>query len=90
LEDSIESVFLLHIIDASDPFIQERINVVDEILDDIGAKQHRVLVFNKIDLIDESRLKELKETYKNYDSVFISIIDEIGLEDLKDRIINLI
>ena len=90
LEDSIESDFLLHIIDASDPFIQERINVVDEILDDIGAKQHRVLVFNKIDLIDESRLKELKETYKNYDSVFISIIDEIGLEDLKDRIINLI
>ena len=90
LEDSIESVFLLHIIDASDPFIQERIKVVDEILDDIGAKQHRVLVFNKIDLIDESRLKELKETYKNYDSVFISIIDEIGLEDLKDRIINLI
>ena len=90
LEDSIESDFLLHIIDASDPFIQERINVVDEILDDIGAKQHRVLVFNKIDLIDESRLKELKETYKNYDSVFISIVDEIGLEDLKDRIINLI
>lgn len=90
LEDSIESVFLLHIIDASDPFIQERIKVVDEILDDIGAKQHRVLVFNKIDLIDESRLKELKETYKNYDSVFISIVDEIGLEDLKDRIINLI
>lgn len=90
LEDSIESDFLLHIIDASDPFIQERINVVDEILDDIGAKQHRVLVFNKIDLIDESRLKELKETYKNYDSVFISIIDEIGLEELKDRIASLI
>jgi len=35
LEDSIESKFLFHIIDASDPFVQERINVVNEILDDI-------------------------------------------------------
>ena len=35
LEDSIESKFLLHIIDASDPFVSERINVVNEILDDI-------------------------------------------------------
>lgn len=90
LEDSIESDFLLHIIDASDPFIQERINVVDEILDDIGANQHRVLVFNKIDLIDESRLKELKETYRHEDSIFISIVEEIGLEELKDKITSLI
>jgi GTP-binding protein HflX len=35
LEDSIESQLLLHIIDASDPFVQERINVVDEILKEI-------------------------------------------------------
>ena len=35
LEDSIECDFLLHVIDASDVFIQERINVVNEILDDI-------------------------------------------------------
>jgi len=35
LEDSIESDLLLHVIDASDPFIQERIDVVNEILDKI-------------------------------------------------------
>jgi GTP-binding protein HflX len=35
LEDSIESKFLLHVIDASDTFVQERIRVVNEILDDI-------------------------------------------------------
>jgi len=35
LEDSIEADLLLHVIDASDPFIQERIDVVNEILDKI-------------------------------------------------------
>ncbi|MCK9466821.1 MAG: GTPase HflX [Candidatus Absconditabacterales bacterium] len=90
LEDSVESDFLLHIIDASDPFIQERINVVNEILDDIGAKQHRVLVFNKIDLINENKLSEIKKIYIKEDCVFISVRDEIGLENLKNKIISLI
>ena len=35
LEDSIESDLLLHVVDASDKFVQERINVVNKILDDI-------------------------------------------------------
>lgn len=90
LEDSIESKFLLHVIDASDPFIQERINVVNEILDDIWAKQHRVMVFNKIDLIDQNKLSEIKETYKDEDCIFISVHNEIGLENLKDKIVSLI
>ena len=84
LEDSIESKFLLHVIDASDPFIQERINVVNEILDDIWAKQKRIMVFNKIDLIDEDKIEELKTKYtKNNDILFISVHDELWLEELK-------
>jgi GTP-binding protein HflX len=35
LEDSIESKILLHIVDASDPKIYEKINIVDEILENI-------------------------------------------------------
>jgi GTP-binding protein HflX len=35
LEDSIEADVLFHVIDASDPFVQERIDVVNKILDDI-------------------------------------------------------
>jgi len=83
LEDSIESKFLLHIIDSSDPFVQERINVVNEILDDIWANQPRIMVFNKIDLIDQDKLNELKNTYKDQNTIFISVRDEIWLEDLK-------
>lgn len=35
LEDSIESDLLLHVIDASDPFVHERIEVVHQVLKDI-------------------------------------------------------
>ena len=35
LEDSIESDFLLHVIDVSDPFVDERIEVVHKVLSDI-------------------------------------------------------
>ena len=90
LEDSIESKFLLHIIDSSDPFVSERINVVNEILDDIWANQPRVMVFNKIDLIDKDRLNELKNTYKNQNPIFISVRDEVWLEDLKNQIAKMI
>ncbi len=88
LEDSIESKFLLHIIDASDPFVQERINVVNEILDDIWANQPRLMVFNKIDLIDDKKLNEIKQNYKEFNPVFISIHKEVWIENLKEKITN--
>jgi len=77
LEDSIEADFLLHVIDASDPFIQERIDIVNHILDEIGAKQKRILLFNKIDLLPPDKLKELKKTYGTKDKVRISIKNAI-------------
>lgn len=90
LEDSIESKFLLHIIDASDPFVQERINVVNEVLDDIWAKQKKIMVFNKIDLLADKELSDIKEKYADENSIFISIHKEIGLEDLKNKIATMI
>ncbi|MDR0607383.1 MAG: hypothetical protein LBG52_03335 [Candidatus Peribacteria bacterium] len=35
LEDSIESDLLLHVIDAADPYVEERVQVVHHILHDI-------------------------------------------------------
>lgn len=86
LEDSIESDLLLHVIDASDPFIQERINVVNEILDGIWAKQKRIMIFNKIDLVTPTKLKELKKTFSDPNNVWISIKKWIGLNNVKSTI----
>jgi len=86
LEDSIESDLLLHVIDSSDPFVWERISVVHDVLSDIWANQKRILVFNKIDLIDEEKIAELKELFPDEDKVFISVKWNIWLEELKNLI----
>lgn len=88
LEDSIESDLLLHVIDASDPFIDERIEVVNHILDEIWAKQKRIMVFNKIDLLDKTQLAELKKHFPEKGNVRVSVKDGTNLEDIKTAIIN--
>ncbi len=60
LEDSIESDLLLHVVDAGDPKVYEKIGIVTRTLDAIGAKQKRLLVFNKTDACSPERLMELK------------------------------
>jgi 50S ribosomal subunit-associated GTPase HflX len=74
---------LLHVIDASDPFVGERISVVHDVLSDIWANQKRILVFNKTDLIDEEKLAELKKLFPNEDKAFISVKNNIWLDELK-------
>ena len=87
LEDSIESDLLLHVIDASDPFIDERISIVNNILDEIWAKQKRIMVFNKIDLLDKIQLAELKKHFPEKGNVRVSVKDAVNLEDIKKAII---
>ena len=88
LEDSIESNLLLHVIDAWDPKIEIKIKVVDEILENIWARQKKIYVFNKIDWITEERLKELKESFEELNPIFISAYKKINLEGLKERIVS--
>lgn len=74
LEDSIESDLLLHVVDVSDPFLYEKMDVVNSILDEIGAKQKRILVFNKVDLISKDQYDDLKEKFPSKDIVRISVV----------------
>jgi len=87
LEDSIESDILLQVIDASDPFVHERIAVVNEILDQIGAKQARFMVFNKIDLISEAQLAQLQKEFPDPQNQRISVYDQRNIEELKHFIV---
>jgi len=122
LEDSIESDILLHVVDASDPKIETKIKVVDDILEKIWATQKRIYVFNKIDQINENTVgvnlcvhpnnecvhpnneqnqtdNEEQKKYSNYleylkdkfdylNPVFISAYKKIGLDELKERIVD--
>nr|MDD3720329.1 GTPase HflX [Candidatus Gracilibacteria bacterium] len=87
LEDSIESDLLLHVVDTSDPKIDEKIQVVENILTSINANQSRLYIFNKIDLLTPEQLKDIKKRFKTYKPIFISSFKKIGLEELKKEII---
>ena len=54
LEEALEASLLLHVIDASDPGFERQLEVTDEVLEEIGAKDvPRIRVFNKIDHVGD-------------------------------------
>ncbi len=89
LMESIHADVLLHVIDASDPEIEIKMKVVDDILNELGRDTgDMVYVFNKIDVLsDETRL-ELEKNYKHLSPIFISVKNEVGIEEIKTRIKN--
>lgn len=87
LEDSIESDLLLHVVDASDPKIDEKIQVVDDILRQIGANQKKIYVFNKMDMVDEKRKETLELRFQDIEKVFVSTYQKEGIEELKNYIL---
>ena len=87
LEDSIESDLLFHVVDASDPKIQDKIEVVDTILENIGATQKKIYIFNKCDQIDAMKMHELEIQYEYLNPIFVSAYSKMWFEDLKQLIV---
>ena len=76
---------VLEVVDASDSNWEKKRDAVNEILDQIGAKDiRRVLVFNKCDLLDLDGLSSLRIYHS--DAVFVSAEEETGLAALLHRI----
>lgn len=86
LMESLEAKLLLHVVDASDPKVLEKIEVVEGILDSLGARQERVLVLNKVDLVDEERLEEVKKEIEKYFEKKSESDDEDDREDKQNDI----
>lgn len=90
LLESIHADIVIHLIDASDPEIFEKIIVVEDILDSLGIEQKRLLyVFNKIDKISKEELYSLRSQYKKESSVFISVKEGVGIEEILQKIAEL-
>ena len=85
LEETAEADLLLHVIDASHPMWEEQRVVVEQVLQELGVGDRpRLLVFNKVDLLDEPALLTLQERIGRLvrDAVFVSAMHEGGLEPL--------
>ncbi|MFZ2205901.1 MAG: GTPase HflX [Microgenomates group bacterium] len=90
LLDVIHADLILHVVDVSDELRNRKINVVDEILSEIGASSiPQILLFTKSDLLPEDQwgeFEKIKEEYKGKKVLFISSHEEINIEALKNRI----
>jgi GTP-binding protein HflX len=87
LSEARDADLLLHVVDASDPEREDRIADVDAVLREIGAGDlPQVLVFNKIDRIEDavSRLDwiDAGETPR----AWVSAVTRVGLEGLETAI----
>ena len=83
LEEAGEADLLLHVIDASHPSWEEQKEVVDEVLADLGLREHpSVLVFNKIDRLTHGEEEALRERSLGR-ALFVSTVEEGGLDPLR-------
>ncbi len=90
LMESVHADILLHVIDISDPNMNEKIAVVQRILKELQVHAKKtVFVFNKIDAFigdGEKILHEVKEKYSQFFPQFISVTTDYGIEKLKNKV----
>ncbi|HPO56012.1 MAG TPA: GTPase HflX [Ignavibacteriaceae bacterium] len=81
-----ESDILLHIIDISNDYYEDHIEVVNSTLKDLEcAKKQVIKIFNKIDLVQD--INKIQYLYNKYpDSLIISAFKGINISSLRDKI----
>jgi GTP-binding protein HflX len=85
LQETAEASLLLHVIDASDPNHREKAEIVQQVLEEIGAdKVPRIEIFNKIDRLKEQPCLEHQKSQKK--AVWVSATSGAGMELLLETI----
>ena len=87
LEEVVQAHLLLHVIDASNPAVDEQVEAVQETIRELGVSGKPVIhVLNKMDLLDNGRL--MLQSFRNRLSDVVAISAETGdgLEELTGKI----
>lgn len=83
LEETAQADLILHVLDVSEPDIQERMKITQELLQDLGcADIPQVCVLNKADLLDENISQK-----SDFNTVFMSAKQGEGLDNLMKAIL---
>lgn len=86
LQETREADLLLHVIDASDPFHQQREHDVEDVLESVDAVGIPVVrVFNKIDLVERPVSTQLNADGQ-VERIDVSALHSLGLDELKEAI----
>ena len=90
LEEARNTDLLLHVADISSTVIHNQIEAVNSVLKELGCdKNPTIMVFNKVDAVkEEAIIPLLRSRYK--DCVMISAKTHQGIEDLKQKILEIL
>lgn len=87
LDETVDADLLLHVIDVSDPHVEEKIREVEEVLAQLPVGHiPKIYVFNKVDKAKRFSASKFKKTYKLYKPVFVSAYTQAGIPELKELI----
>lgn len=95
LEEARQARLLLHVVDASNPFVVEHIKAVNQVLDELNClEKPTILVLNKIDKLDdpleaEQRVAQAIERRPER-VVSISVHRQQGLDHLAEAVISIL
>ena len=78
LEEAKDADLILHVIDASNPYYKEQVEVVENVLEELKINCEVIKVYNKEDKFDGE---------KENDGIYISAKQNIGIDELKQEII---
>jgi GTP-binding protein HflX len=88
LDEALEASHLLHVVDAADPSWESQLEVTQDVLAEIGAREvPSTLVMNKIDLLAPEDLQRLRVRLP--DAWFVSAKDRADVALVRSRIIEL-
>jgi GTP-binding protein HflX len=84
LEEVVVADFLIHLLDASNPNVDQHYATTMSVLEELGAtEQPAITVFNKIDALDAPTLARLRAQHP--EALFISVHTGAGLDTLLRR-----
>ena len=90
LEETRQARLLLHVVDSSDPFAEERIKAVNSVLEGLGcAGKPTLLVLNKADRVPDRSLLQVLEKHHPR-SVAVSAAHKENLDGLRDAVIEML
>lgn len=82
LAETVYADLVLHVVDSSSLFWENKITTAEKLFEEIEVISPQILIFNKIDCINDEKIIELKEAYP--EALFISTQSEEGISNLKE------
>ena len=83
LEEVREADLILHVVDYSDEYYKDHIQVTNETLKEIGASSiPQLMIFNKLDCLEEKETRNCPSTipFVKDDAIYLSAIQEDGIQ----------